>query len=83
LSHAHQVNVLGSKREMVGFTDLFHSLNTSTLSRGRELEGNPNRAPHGPLISVTGERERIPLRRLNRLRKVAVLQAIGSVIFYM
>jgi len=70
LSHAQQVNVLGFKRD------------NSTESRGSGLEGNPNRALQGPLISVTGERERIPLRHFNRLRKVAVLQATGFVIFY-
>jgi hypothetical protein len=48
---------------------LFHSQNNSTESRGTGLEGDPNRALQGPLISVTGERERIPLRHLNRLRK--------------
>jgi hypothetical protein len=41
---------------------LFHSQNNSTESRGTGLEGDPNRALQGPLISVTGEREGAQLR---------------------
>jgi hypothetical protein len=40
------------------------------------MAADPARPRQGPLVSVTGERERPPLRYLNRLKEVAVLQVI-------
>ena len=46
-------------------------------------KGEPNSAPARHLISVIGERERLPSWYLDRPKEVAISQAIGFANFYM